>query len=212
MKNRNPVFLVLLLLGCMASDGYYGKSPAIHEDYAEWLITRLEYHTFAGPIQIGSDSSDSVAVGPLPIPVGDSMIQGVKLGLEINCQYAGDLSLWLHYDCEDDGIYEASSPIEFHWARRDPRVADGGWSCPIELNGFYFFISTGWDSLEKPTVSTRPGKSGAGSGGERPSLSVFDDCPRGGSFYITIIDHGRRGGTLRSWTVYLDKPEVRTDS
>jgi len=55
-------------------------------------------------------------------------------------------------------------------------------------------------------------KSGAGSGGKRPSLSAFDDCPRGGSFYITIIDHGRRGGTLRRWTVYLDKPEVRTDS
>ncbi len=210
MRRRNPAFLTLVALACSASISGHENPAAMNESSGDRPAAKCEYYTFDDPIPIASDSPGGVTIGPLPIPKGKSTIQGVTLGLEIEYEYAGDLSLFLHYDCNNDGIYEASSPVEFHWAGADPRVGDEGWDCPIKLDGFYYFNSAGWDAIEMPTPLTGP-EVGVGRGREIPSLSAFDGCPRGGSFYITIIDHARRGGMLVNWTIYLDKPVGLTE-
>ena len=135
---------------------------------------------------IPDGAPDGVTIGPLMIAAGAPAIQDVVLCLEITHAYAGDLSLMLHYDNDNDGDFDVSSAIDLHLARVDDPTAKELYGVPVELGGTYFFKDEGW----------------LAAGEEVSFAAAFDGQPGGGSFYLTVIDLGEGNtGAVAGWTV-----------
>jgi subtilisin-like proprotein convertase family protein len=129
-------------------------------------------------------------MGPLYVRAGAMTIRDIVVGLEIVHTYAGDLSLTLHYDNDNDGSPDASSAIDLHLARIGDRDAEELYAIPIELGGTYFFKDEGWQA----------------AGEDISFAKTFDGQPNGGSFYLTVVDHAEgHKGLVASWTVEVQE-------
>ena len=141
--------------------------------------------SFVEPTGIPDGDPAGVTLGPLDMARTDQTIHDVVLGLQVSHAYSGDLSVRLHYDSDNDGVFEASTPVEVYLARVGAPEAEELWAYPIELGGTYFFRDEGW-----------------GDSGEDGSLQMFDGLPGGGSFYLSAIDNSAGDtGTILAWTV-----------
>jgi subtilisin-like proprotein convertase family protein len=135
------------------------------------------------------DVPTGVVVGPLPVANDAATIQDVVLELSISHPYAGDIDAWLYYDMDDDGTYDAGTPIELYLARSG-MSSPHGWGCPVELDGTYYFryerdteTLTGWDT----------GK-----------FESFRGLRGGGSFYLRVVDAVEgEVGTIEGWAVHV---------
>ena len=79
---------------------------------SEYLFSR-----YSRPTAIPDESPVGVLIGPLSIRDDGRAIQDVVLEVEISHPYGGDLTAWLFYDADNDGTYDAETPVEFYLAR-----------------------------------------------------------------------------------------------
>ncbi|MGD8394582.1 MAG: hypothetical protein PVF43_03785 [Candidatus Eiseniibacteriota bacterium] len=140
---------------------------------------------FDAATAIPDGDPNGVTIGPLVVSDNHLTLRDIILRLELSHAYMGDLRIWLHYDSNDDGIYEASTPIEIHLARLNSCANAELYSCPIELDGVYWFRDEGWRAA-----------------GEDASLASFDGLAGGGAFYLSITDGAADDtGLVESWAV-----------
>jgi len=141
------------------------------------------------PTAIPDDDPAGVLIGPLSIPDDGRAIHDVVLEVEIFHPYGGDLSAWLFYDADNDGTYDAETPVEFYLARPGPG-SPPMWSHPVDLEGVYLFRH------EKEAAAL--------DGWDAGTFMTFRGLDRGGSFYLRVVDRGDGGvGTVQSWGVHI---------
>jgi hypothetical protein len=174
------------------------------------LSDAYDRYAFTRSISIPDENPAGITIGPLCIPDDSKIIKGVILSLEISHAFAGDLGIWIHYDKDNDGDYDASSSVEFHLARENACLGEDFWACPIELKGIYFFREDGWEALDDrgdPSLLDSGERMGSPAAS---SFSVFEDLPRGGSFYLSVTDAGPENtGAIAGWSVYVEKSGYR---
>jgi hypothetical protein len=179
---------ILLEFGCSADfdgvrDGSLLVSPVI-----ECQGTMYEGICVQLPVDVPDGYTEGTTLGPLSISGSGGVIRDVVLSLEISHPQTADLEAMLHYDVDNDGVYDASSPVEIYLARSDPCDGEEFWACPVRLDGRYFFKDESWGDL-----------------GERASFDVFEGRPSSGSFYLTVVDNlAGDVGSVKSWGVFVD--------
>jgi hypothetical protein len=162
----------------------------------------------AGACLDGSAEARSVSGRAIPDGTGDALILGpletgasgridrVVLGFSVRHPDTGDLTWTLGYDADRDGWPEASTPVEIYLARPDPCGGEEAWSCPIELDGTYYFADEGWAAA-----------------GEAASFDVFRGLPAGGDWYLTVEDRAPdHAGMIRGWSIFADVAPGATGS
>ena len=124
-------------------------------------------------VAIPDDAPAGVVLGPLSITSAAGAIQDVSLELSISHPCTGDVVAWLYYDADDDGVYDAETPIEFYLARSE-LLLPAAWGCSIDLDGIYYFRHEevaenldGWDL---------------------GNFESFRGLQGGGSFYLRVVD------------------------
>lgn len=131
-----------------------------------------------------------VTIGPLAVRRDGSAIEDVVLELDITHPCPSDVSLWLAYDEDNDGVSEVQTPIDLYLMRPRNRDASPGWACPVRLGGKYFV-------RHEPETEQLPDW-------EPGSLAVFRGLDKGGSFWLRVVDSaaGDRG-TVAGCTVHV---------
>jgi len=144
----------------------------------------------AGPTMIPDGDRAGVTIGPLAIRRDGSLIEDVVLELDITHPCPSDVSVWLVYDADNDGVSEAQTPIDLYLARPKNRDASPGWACPVRLDGKYFFRH---ETVTEGLPDWEPG-----------SLAAFRGLDKGGSFRLRVVDAeaGDRG-TVAGCTVHV---------
>lgn len=179
---------ILLQFGCSDNfdgvrDGSLPVSPVI-----ECQGTMYEGTCCRLPVDVPDGCPDGTTLGPLSISGIRGVICDVVLSLEIEHPQTADLQASLFYDADNNGVYDASSPVEIYLARSDPCDGEEFWACPVRLDGRYFFKDESWGDL-----------------GERASFDVFEGLPSGGSFYLTVVDNlAGDVGSVKSWGVFVE--------
>lgn len=151
------------------------------------LSIRYTNVVFPEAIQIPDNDPDGILIGPVQLADDERFIRDVVLELGIYHTYTGDLTVELLYDADNDGLFDASSPVDFHLVRLDACAAEELCGCLIELDGTYFFKDEGW-----------------GDSDETASFRVFDGLSAGGSFYLSVVDGWPdHEGIVDSWGVWV---------
>ena len=162
-----------------------GKSGGLIKCLAEGYI---EY-AFPGSTRIPDGDLAGVTLGPVRISGRNNTVQGIVLCLELTHEYAGDLSIRLQYDSDNDGAFDAISPVELYLARLNPCAGEELWACNVAPQGEYFFKDEGWEAT-----------------GEEASFEVFDGLLDGGSFYLSVFDtEAQHMGVITRWVVYVEE-------
>jgi hypothetical protein len=180
---------LLVLTGCQnllapASDSAQARVAAAHGDvpYEGFRLSRLT--------PIPDENPNGVLTGPISIPGDGRAIEHVVLEIEISHSYAGDLTAWLMYDADNDGAYDAETPIELYLARPGSCASPPMWGHPVVLDDRYFF--------------QHEEEAAALDGWDVGTFTSFRGLNRGGSFYLRIVDAGDGGdGVVRSWAVHV---------
>jgi hypothetical protein len=149
------------------------------------LDIRYTNVVFPEAIHIPDNAPDGILIGPVQLIEKERFIRDVVLELGIYHPQTGDLEIALHYDADNDGLFEASSPVEFHLVRLDACGSEELCGCLIELDGTYYFKDEGWGIYD-----------------ETASFRVFDGFSAGGSFYLSVVDSWpHHEGVVDSWGV-----------
>ena len=181
--------LVITLVGYSDSGAAPGNSVARARVVKDCLADGYVEYALVGPTEIPDGNSAGVTLGPIRISRRNSTIQGLVLCLELNHEYAGDLSIQLQYDSDNDGAFDATSPVELYLARLDPCEGEELWACHIAPQGEYFFKDEGWKAT-----------------GEDASFEVFDGLLDGGSFYLSVFDtEAEQTGSITGWAIYVEE-------
>jgi len=144
----------------------------------------------ASPLTIPDGASAGVLLGPLQAGNDAGTIHDVRLTLSISHPCAGDVAAWLYYDADDDGVYDAETPIEFYLARSEPSLPPA-WGCSTTLEGVYHF------RLEEAAQSLSDWDTG--------NFESFRGLPGGGRFYFRVADTVKGDtGSIRGWNVDVD--------
>ena len=180
---------ILLQFGCSADFDGVANGNSLVSPVIECRGTVYEGTCCHHPAEVPDGYTEGTTLGPLSISGIGGVISDVVLSLEISHPQTADLEAMLHYDVDDDGVYDASSAVEIYLARSDPCNGEEFWACPVRLDGRYFFKDESWGSL-----------------GERASFDVFQGLPSSGSFYLTVADNLEGDvGSVKSWGVFIEK-------
>jgi hypothetical protein len=180
---------MVMQFGCVEDFTVAAGSNALLNSLEGCLDAYYEGCFYETPATIPDAYLPGITLGPLLTSYEVSAIQGVLLGIEISHPHTADVGVTLHYDSDNDGVYDASSPVEIYLARLDPCDGEEFWACPVELHGAYYFSDEGWASF-----------------GETASFDVFLGLQSGGSFYLTIVDSLEGDvGLVESWGVLVEK-------
>jgi len=140
--------------------------------------TVLHRNLSSSPARIPDADPEGITFGPIQVADDGRELRDVGLRVTISHPCTGDLSAWLCYDVDNDGIHDVCSPIEFHLVRLGGYEAPELNAIPMRLEGDYYF---------KGEV-----------------LSGLDGLRKGGSFYLTVADTlGECVGDLQGWAVDL---------
>ncbi len=157
------------------------------------LGTEYTKSAFFGATPIPDNALDGVLIGPIQLSEHHRFIVDVVLELGIYHSHTGDLEIELHYDADNDDIFETSSPVEFHLIRMDACGAEELCGCLIELDGTYYFKDEGWGVYD-----------------ETASFRVFDGYSAGGSFYLSVVDNWPdHEGIVDNWGVWVKTMDNR---
>ena len=181
--------LMIAQVGCSDNGTDPGKSVGKSGGLMDCLADGYVAYAFPGPTMIPDGDLAGVTLGPVRISRRHNTIRGIVLCLELTHDYAGDLSIRLQYDSDNDGAFDATSPVELYLSRLDPCAGEELWAYHVAPHGEYFFKDEGWQAA-----------------GQDASFKVFDGLQSGGSFYLSIVDEGtEKSGTIMRWTVYVEK-------
>jgi len=139
------------------------------------------------PVVIPDNDPEGITLGPLVVPAREFPMCGIIFGILIEHDHTADLAMRLHYDSDNDGIYDVDTPVEIYLARSEPCIGEELWACPLSLGGAYYFKDEDWKEY-----------------GEEASLKSFEGLPTGGCFYLTMTDKLEGDtGVVRSWGVFI---------
>jgi hypothetical protein len=182
------IVALVLQFGCSENFDGVANSNALVSPLIECNEAVYEGTCCRHTADVPDDDPKGTTLGPLSISGIGGVIADVVLSLEISHPQTADLRAKLHYDADNDGVYDASSPVEIYLARPDPCDGEELWACPIRLNGTYFFRDESWESF-----------------GEKASFKVFEGLSSSGSFYLTLVDNlAGDMGSVKSWGVFVD--------
>ena len=200
---RNSMWIAVVavaLMGCLGTAPAQDKTNELLNAQFSSLSTEYDRCVQAAEAAIPAGDPAGVTVGPLTLPAGGNL-RDLMVGLEIEHRFAGDLSVRLDYDSDNDGAYDAGTLVEFHWVRPASNADRESWSCPVELDGVYYF-----EDEEGEMSGNRMGTRNCETVPDADAtFSVFDGMPSGGSFYLTIVDEGEGSdGKVSGWAVYVE--------
>jgi len=195
--------LLLVLAGCSApADGNlavpddFPRQEAPHTARASGSQARPGFAggwlnlTHSQPTEIPDGDHGGATIGPLPVGRNGSVIRDVVLELELSHSCTSDVSVWLAYDEDNDGVCEVETPIDLYLARPGGRELPPIWACPVRLDGTYFF------QYEPQAENLQ--------GWDTGSLDRFRGLDKGGSFYLRVIDSTDGDtGTVASCTIHV---------
>jgi hypothetical protein len=181
--------LLVSQVGCTDNGISPDETAGNREGLADCLAENYVAYTYSGPNTIPDGDPTGITLGPLRVSQRHPTIQGILLSLGLNHEYAGDLSIRLQYDGDNDGACDAESLVELYLARLDPCEGEQLWAYHVSPHGEYFFKDEGCQAA-----------------GEEASFEVFEGLAGGGSFYLSVVDGGtERTGTIEDWVVYVRK-------
>ena len=91
-----------------------------------------------GAPTIAIPDGDSELTLRAPIAAAENQLHGVRVTLDLTHPYAGDLTIRLGHDADDDGTIDIEAPLALHDTL--------GSACPVALDGAYAF-TTNLDAL-----------------------------------------------------------------
>lgn len=143
------------------------------------------------PISIPDADAMGVVLGPVRLRGGSGTIQDVVLALELRHKSPADVDVWLWYDSDSDIAPEGSARVEFFRGRADGCAGREPHSCPMELEGTYWFRDDNLAKSEKP-------------------FAVFNGLESEGAFYLVVRDTlAQDVGEVTRWTLYVrDAPKL----
>jgi hypothetical protein len=185
---------VLMQVACSSAGGGPGDADDLAGATPGCCSNDYVGFAFTTATTIPDGDPNGVTIGPLLVSDEHRPLRDIILRLEISHPYMGDLSIRLHYDSNDDGVYETSTPIDIHLARPNSCSNVELYSCPVELDGVYWFRDEGWTAA-----------------GEDASLASFDGLAGGGAFYLSLVDGAADDtGLVASWAVCTRRSDPET--
>jgi hypothetical protein len=183
------VSALLVLTGCRNLPAPASDSAQAQIVPAHCGVSYRDFH-FSRLTVIPDGNPSGVLIGPIPTLDDGRAIEDVILEIEISHSYVGNLTAWLYYDADNDGVFDAETPIELYLARPGFCASPPMWGYPVVLEGLYFF--------------QHEEKAAALDGWDVGTFTSFRGLNRGGSFHLRIVDGGGGGeGVVRSWAIHI---------
>lgn len=172
--------------------------PALAQEDCD--LTNYEEHCLSG----GFVDCDSLWLGPLQIQDDGVSIEDIILELRISHTRVGDLKVLLYYDVSCDGTPDVGPVAALCRPALDGCPSDDCCGCGSDIDGSYFFsddASTPLGEYLCPTMIPE-GCYAPAVESENP-FSVFEGLPKGGCFYLKVVDGACDHPTdLAEWCVW----------